>query len=238
MKKLVRSLTAFLSSKPVIITLAFVIGVASFIALAHAHPTFAQSSVNTNVEVSEGSLGFKIPDLAAILTFAIRLFFVLAGIAALFYGLWGAFSWVTSGGEQENLDKARQKIVAALVGVILVVVILAIIVTFEQFIFQGRVCFGLSCPVTIPGILEACVPNPQYGTPPAIYDRRVGNGLGDPVTNSPEVQCCPNDIDDEDKDVIRLTTGWADGSPNFGNNDYRICCIRGDFDGDQICDNL
>jgi hypothetical protein len=235
MKKLFRSLTAFLSSKPVIITLAFVIGVASFIALAHAHPTFAQSSVNTDVEVSEGSLGFKIPDLAAILTFAIRLFFVLAGIAALFYGLWGAFSWVISGGEQENLDKARQKIVAALVGVILIVVILAVIVTFEQFVFQERVCFGLSCPVTIPGILEACVPNPQYGTPQAIYTDR--NLVGDPAgADSINVECCPNNIEPEDRDTRRVTTGWLEGTKNFGNNDYRVCCPQGDWDGDQICD--
>jgi hypothetical protein len=201
----------------------------------------------TNVAVEPGGLGFKVPDFIDIITFAIRLFFVLAGIAALFYGLWGAFTWVTSGGEQENLDKARQKIVAALVGVILIVVILAIIVTLEQFVFQERVCLGLSCPVTIPGILERCLPNPQYGkTEKEIAKIRAEDpnwgydlaGPGGTVNIGPDVECCPHGlpVDSPYRSRIRLTTGWGAGTKYFGNNDHKICCLYGDFDGNQICD--
>ena len=104
--------------------------------------------------VDVGALGFRIPSLADILTFAIRAFFAIAGIAALFYMLIGAFGWVTSGGDKDSITAARERIQAAVVGMILIVAVLAIIWTLEQVIFKRRVCLGLSCPVTLPGLIE------------------------------------------------------------------------------------
>ena len=49
----------------------------------------------SELEVDKGTLGFEIPTFGEILTFIIRLFFVLAGIAALLYLLLGAFTWIT-----------------------------------------------------------------------------------------------------------------------------------------------
>lgn len=57
---------------------------------------------------------------------AIRIFIIVAGIFLLIYMLWGAFDWITSGGEKEKLDKARNKITNAVIGMILVVVALAL----------------------------------------------------------------------------------------------------------------
>jgi len=104
--------------------------------------------------IDTGSLGFKIPSLGDILTFAIRAFFAIAGISALFYMLLGAFGWVTSGGDKDAIGAAREKIQAAVVGMILIVAVLAVIWTLEQVIFKRRICLGLSCPVTLPGIIE------------------------------------------------------------------------------------
>ncbi len=104
--------------------------------------------------VDVGALGFRIPSLADILTFAIRAFFAIAGIAALFYMLIGAFGWVTSGGDKDSITAARERIQAAVVGMILIVAVLAVIWTLEQVIFKRRVCLGLSCPVTLPGLIE------------------------------------------------------------------------------------
>ncbi|MFQ5452386.1 MAG: hypothetical protein ACE5DQ_02365, partial [Candidatus Paceibacterota bacterium] len=56
-------------------------------------PTF-----DPDVQIAPGALGFEIPTFGEILTFLVRFFFVIAGLAALFYLLWGAISWVTSGG--------------------------------------------------------------------------------------------------------------------------------------------
>lgn len=107
-----------------------------------------------DVMVDQSKLGFQIPTFSNILTSLIRLFFVIAGIAALFMLLTGALAWITSGGSKENVEKARDKITHALVGVILIVIVLSVVWSLEQLVFKQAVCFGISCPVTIPGLLE------------------------------------------------------------------------------------
>lgn len=102
----------------------------------------------------EAQLPFAIPTLSQVLTWAIQAFFVIAGLFALFYLLMGAFAWVTSGGNKENVEKAQQKIQAAIIGLIMIVVVLAVVVTLEQVVFAKTVCFGISCPVTIPALLQ------------------------------------------------------------------------------------
>ena len=114
----------------------------------------AFDSTVTCQEIDTGELGFKIPSLGDLLTFAIRAFFVIAGLAALFYLLLGALAWVTSGGDKDAVTAAREKIQAAVLGMILIVAVLAIIWTLEQVIFNRRICLGLSCPLTLPGLIE------------------------------------------------------------------------------------
>lgn len=120
------------------------------------------ATVDPTIIVREGSLGFKIPTFSDILTFGIRAFFTIAGILALFALLQGGLAWVTSGGAKESVQKAQEKIQAAIVGMIIIVAVLAIIATFEQVVFSRRICFGLTCAVTIPGLLVVC--NPQGTT--------------------------------------------------------------------------
>lgn len=112
------------------------------------------STEQTGLMVDQDALGFRIPSLSDILTFAIRGFFAIAGLAALFFLLLGAFAWVTSGGDKDAISAARDKIQAAIVGLIMMVVVLAIIWTLEQVVFKRRICIGLSCPVTIPSLIE------------------------------------------------------------------------------------
>ncbi len=92
---------------------------------------------------------FTIPSIADIIGFLIKLFFFIAGLAALIYLLLGAFSWVTSSGDKESVKKAQDKIQAAVVGLIVIVLVLAIMVTIEQFVFGGKFCLGLSCPIQL-----------------------------------------------------------------------------------------
>lgn len=112
-----------------------------------------QPASNT-VEVDQGALGFQIPNFSEILTFMIRFFFVLAGISALLFLLWGSLDWVTSGGEKDKVEKARAKILNALIGVIVIVATLSIVWTLEQVIFRENLCFGISCPMTLPLLLK------------------------------------------------------------------------------------
>lgn len=99
-------------------------------------------------------LNFKIPTLAEIITFVLRSFFIVAGLAALIYLILGAFAWVTSGGDKENVSKAQQKIQAAIVGLIVLIVVLAVIVLIEQVIFNQKICFGLTCDINFGNLLQ------------------------------------------------------------------------------------
>lgn len=116
---------------------------------------FAQQNGEFQVDTGKNGLGFQIPTFSDILTFLIRGFFAIAGVAALVYLLLGAFAWVTSGGNKENVEKAREKIVAAITGVILVIVVVAVVATLEKVVFQERLCFGLTCAFTVPALLKA-----------------------------------------------------------------------------------
>lgn len=110
--------------------------------------------VKTVYAQNQVTLDFTPPTLVEILTFLIRFFFIVAGLAALLFLLLGALSWVTSGGDKENVKKAQEKIQAAVIGLVMVVIVLAIIVTFEQVIFQKKICIGVSCDITIPSLIK------------------------------------------------------------------------------------
>ena len=111
-------------------------------------------AADTAIANIQGDAGFTLPTLTDFLTFIIRFFFVIAGLAALIFLLLGAFSWITSGGNKENVEKARDKIIAALVGIILIVLVVSIMIAFEQVVFNQHVCFGISCKLTIPALIK------------------------------------------------------------------------------------
>jgi len=107
---------------------------------------------------SDVSVGWKVPSLADIVAFVIKFLFIMAGLAALIFLLLGALSWVTSSGDKENVKKAQEKIQAAVVGLVVIVAVLAIIVTLEQFVFNKNLCLGISCPIKIPSLIETTAP--------------------------------------------------------------------------------
>ena len=92
--------------------------------------------------------------LVAVLSFAIKLFFTVAALVALYHLIMGAFKWVSSEGDKEAIDEARNKIQAAVVGLVMIVAILSIAYTLEQFVFRQNICFGISCDIKIPGLLK------------------------------------------------------------------------------------
>jgi len=57
---------------------------------------------------------------------AINIFIIVSGIFLIVYLLWGAFDWIKSNGEKENLAKAQAKITNAIIGMILIFVMLSI----------------------------------------------------------------------------------------------------------------
>lgn len=113
-----------------------------------------EEKIEDGLSIHVEEFGFKIPTLGDLLTFAIRAFFAIAGLAALFYLLRGALAWITSGGDKDSVAEARNRIQAAIIGLIMIVAVLAIVWTLEQVIFNRKICLGLSCPLTLPSLLE------------------------------------------------------------------------------------
>lgn len=52
----------------------------------------------------------------------ITIIFILATLAALGFLIYGGFKWITSEGDKNNVDAARQHIVAAIIGLIVIFV--------------------------------------------------------------------------------------------------------------------
>ena len=103
-----------------------------------------------NVGVSAVNLGFVIPSFDAVLTFIIRFFFIIAGLVALIYFLLGALGWITSGGNKESVDKAREKIQSALIGIILIFFVLALVGVLENILGMGM---GITKPIVFPQLV-------------------------------------------------------------------------------------
>lgn len=58
----------------------------------------------------------------------------VAGLAVLVFLLWGAFDWITSGGDKEKISSARRKIVNALIGLALLALSAFIVTLFGQIV--------------------------------------------------------------------------------------------------------
>ena len=100
------------------------------------------------------NLGFTIPRFDQVLTFILRFFFLVAGLIALLYLLLGALAWITSGGNKENVDKAREKIQNALIGVILIFVVLAVVAVVENMFFPAGCGLGIMKNICFPKLIQ------------------------------------------------------------------------------------
>lgn len=87
--------------------------------------------------LGEGGVG-----IGRFLSNLIELIFTAAGIVFIFMLLWGAFQWLISGGEKEKLAQAQQRIIHAIIGLVLIAIsfaIISIIGTFTGFkLFEPR----------------------------------------------------------------------------------------------------
>lgn len=103
------------------------------------------------INIKEPAQGFK--DLGSFITNIIQLSFVIALLTVLIMIIWGAFEWITSGGDKEAVGKARGKIINALIG------LAVLAVAFALFRFAGQFLgFGANVPAT--GPINLPIPTP------------------------------------------------------------------------------
>lgn len=55
-----------------------------------------------------------------VLSTVLQFIFVLAIVAALLYLIWGGFKWLTSGGDKTAVTQARDHIIAAIIGLVVI----------------------------------------------------------------------------------------------------------------------
>lgn len=83
--------------------------------------------------------------LGAVIANAINFVFVVAALLALGFLILGGIKWLTSQGEKEGINKARETIVAAIVGLI-IIFLSYLIVNFILNLFVGVNLFNLQLP--------------------------------------------------------------------------------------------
>ena len=113
--------------------------------------TLITKSVYADDITVTAKLGFTPPGMSEVITFVIRAFFVIGGLMALLYLLLGALAWITSGGDKDRVTKAREKIQAAVIGLILIFVVLGLVVLLENVLSIG---LGISKPITFPKLIN------------------------------------------------------------------------------------
>ncbi|HLL61126.1 MAG TPA: hypothetical protein VK338_05385 [Candidatus Nitrosocosmicus sp.] len=97
--------------------------------------------------IPTADIGMTAPTFQNIMSFAIRALFIVAGILALFFLLLGAISFITSGGDKEKTEAARNKIMYAALGLILVFVVLGIASLLETVTGIG---LGITKSISVP----------------------------------------------------------------------------------------
>lgn len=89
---------------------------------------------------------FKIVDIGRLISSAIQLLLIGAGLIAFLYLLLGGIQWITSGGDKAGVDAARQKILAAIIGLVIVFAAWAIIRLLEAFLGVTIISGSISIP--------------------------------------------------------------------------------------------
>lgn len=93
-----------------IMTGASAAGTTLFIMASHA-------MAQVNVGTTSLSKGFA-QDLGSMLTSILTIVMAIAALAVFIYLIWGGIGWITSGGDKGKTEEARNKITAAVIGLI------------------------------------------------------------------------------------------------------------------------
>jgi predicted nucleic acid-binding Zn ribbon protein len=116
---------------------AFLIFSAGLIIIPHS--TFAADNLFGTINSPTGNFGTHVEDVGTLIGVGIRTFFVVAGLTALVFMLWGALNWVTSGGDKEKLQKAQARIRNAVIGMIMVLMMLALFVIIFGIVLGNKI---------------------------------------------------------------------------------------------------
>lgn len=107
----------------------------------------AQATIGT-IQIDQPEKGFK--SLSNAISNIITIVLAIGVIMVLVMIIWGAFEWITSGGDKEAVGKARGKIINALIGLVVLAVAFAIARLGGQI--AGFDIFNISIPTPGPAV--------------------------------------------------------------------------------------
>jgi hypothetical protein len=84
-------------------------------------------------------------DIGTAIAQVVQFVFVLAVILALGFLVYGGIRWLTSGGDKEGVEKARNTIIAAIVGLI-IIFLSYVILNFVLYFLTGQGLAGIPIP--------------------------------------------------------------------------------------------
>jgi len=90
--------------------------------------------------------GFAFDNIGKLISNAVALGLIIAALLVFVYLVFGGIQWITSGGDKAGVESARNRITAALIGLVIVAAAWAIIKIIEAF-------FGITIvggPISIP----------------------------------------------------------------------------------------
>ena len=116
--------------------------------LASALPAFADTQVNACPTTAQFGLlcNLDAAHLQNIIGPAITFVFVIATIIALAYLIWGGIKWIISQGDKQGVEDARNHIIAAIIGLVLVFFSYLVINLVLGFFTNGATLNNLQLP--------------------------------------------------------------------------------------------
>jgi hypothetical protein len=105
---------------------------ASTLVASAALPMQAMAAINTGEEINPGK-GFA-TDIGTLINGALSFVMVIAALLVFGYLIMGGIEWITSGGDKTKTEGARNKITAAVIGLIILAASYAILIIILNFL--------------------------------------------------------------------------------------------------------
>ena len=104
---------------------------------------FAQTQIrNSKVTFNGAGVDPNTRSVGDVISNALLIVFIAAGLAVLIFLIIGAFRWITSGGDKDAIGKARGTIVNALIGLAILALAFFVTVLFGQILNIDILNFG------------------------------------------------------------------------------------------------
>ena len=87
-----------------------------------------------------------VTNLGRVIAASVNFIFVLAVLLALGYLIWGAIKWITSEGNKEKVEEARNQIIAAIVGLVVIAMSYLVLNIVLGFFLPGSSLQNLQLP--------------------------------------------------------------------------------------------